>query len=81
MSHDTAYLQNLKKRYKCTYLQSGPADIKIKLMIACRRAKSLQLHSTLCDPVDCILPGSFVHEILQIRILEWVAMPSSRESS
>ena len=79
MSHDTAYLQNLKKRYKCTYLQSGPADIKIKLMIACRRAKSLQLHSTLCDPVDCILPGSFVHEILQIRILEWVAMPSSKK--
>ena len=29
---------------------------------------------TLCDPVDCSLPGFSVHEILQARILEWVAM-------
>ena len=36
---------------------------------------------TLCDPVDCSLPGSFVHGILQARILEWVAISSSRESS
>ena len=30
--------------------------------------------------MDCSLPGSSVHEILQARILEWVAMPSSRGS-
>ena len=36
---------------------------------------------TLCDPVDCSFPGSSGHGILQARILEWVAMPSSRESS
>ena len=36
---------------------------------------------TLCDPVDCSAPGSSVHGILQARILEWVAMPSSRVSS
>ena len=36
---------------------------------------------TLCDSVDCNLPGSSVLGILQARILEWVAMPSSRESS
>ena len=35
----------------------------------------------LCDPVYCGLPGSSVHGILQARILEWVAMPSSRGSS
>ena len=29
---------------------------------------------TLCDPVDCSPPGSFVHGILQARILEWVAI-------
>ena len=34
--------------------------------------------STLCDPMDCSLPGSSVHEILQARILEWVVRPSSR---
>ena len=36
---------------------------------------------TLCDPLNCSLPGSFVHGILQATILEWVAMPSFRGSS
>ena len=36
---------------------------------------------TLCDPMDCSPPGCSVHGILQARILEWVAMPSSRGSS
>ena len=30
----------------------------------------------LCDPMDCSLPGSSVHGILQARILEWVARGS-----
>ena len=33
---------------------------------------------TLCDPLDCSPPGFPVHGISQARILEWVAMPSSR---
>ena len=41
-------------------------------------AKSLQSCLTLCDPMDCSLPGSTVCRILQARILEWVSMPSSR---
>ena len=36
---------------------------------------------TLCDPMDHSLPGSSVYEILQARILEWVAIPFSRGSS
>ena len=36
---------------------------------------------SLCNPMDCSPPGSSVHRILQARILEWAAMPSSRESS
>jgi len=32
-------------------------------------------------PMDCSLPGSSAHWILQVRILEWVALPSSRGSS
>ena len=36
---------------------------------------------TLCNPVDCSLPGSSVHGILQARILEYVAISFSRESS
>ena len=35
----------------------------------------------LCDPMDCSLPGSSVHGILQARILEWVAISFSRGSS
>ena len=33
---------------------------------------------TLCKPTDCSPPGPSVQGILQARILEWVAMPSSR---
>ena len=44
-------------------------------------AQSLQLYLTLYDPMGCSLPGSSVHGILQARILEWVAMLSSRGSS
>ena len=35
----------------------------------------------VCHPMDCSPPGSSVHGILQVRMLEWVAMPSSMESS
>ena len=47
----------------------------------CRHAKSLQSCLILWDPMDCGPPGSSVHGILQVWILEWVAMPSSRGSS
>ena len=33
-----------------------------------------QSYLTLCDPMDCSLPGSSVHGIFQARILEWVAI-------
>ena len=39
------------------------------------------VRSTLCDPMDCRWPGSPAQGILPARILEWVAMPSSRGSS
>src|SRR5574341_916161 len=35
---------------------------------------------TLCDPMDCNLPGSSVHGISQARIIEWVAISFSRGS-
>ena len=40
-----------------------------------------QLCLTLCDPMDCSLPGSSVYGIFQARILEWVAISFSRRSS
>ena len=45
------------------------------------KVKVTQLCPTLCDPMDCSLPGSSVHGILQARILEWLAIPFSRGSS
>ena len=47
----------------------------------CVCANSLQLCPAPCDPVDCSPLGSSVHGILQAKILEWVAIPSSRGSS
>ena len=56
----------------CTHASSCPAAAA---------AKALQSCPALCDPMDCSPPGSSIHGILQSRILEWVAMPSSRGSS
>ena len=51
------------------------------ISLICVHAKSLQLCPTLCDPMDCSPQGSSVHGIVQARILEWVAISSSRRSS
>ena len=40
-----------------------------------------QSYPTLCDPMGYSLPGSSVHGSLQARMLEWVAIPFSGESS
>ena len=42
-------------------------------------ANSLQSCQALCNPMNYSPPGSSVHGIVQARILEWVAMPSSRD--
>ena len=49
---------------------------------ACLNSGSVaQWRPTLCNPVDCSLPGFSVHWIFQARILEWVVISSSRGSS
>jgi len=48
---------------------------------AAAAAKLLHSCLTLCDLMDCSLPGSSIHEILQARILEWVAISFSKGSS
>ena len=50
-------------------------EVKVKVLVA------LTLRLTLCERMDCSLPGSSVHGILQPRILEWVAISFSRGSS
>ena len=59
----------------CTYINTYSSKL------ACMHAKSHQSCPSLCNPMDCSLPGSSVHGILQARILEWVARSSSRNSS
>ena len=46
-----------------------------------KESQAAQSCPILCDPMDCSPPGSSVRGILQERILEWVAVPSSRGSS
>ena len=48
---------------------------------SCLHARSLQSCLALWDPLDCSPPSSSIHGILQAKILEWVAMASSRGSS
>ena len=57
------------------FLQSKKSNLNIHVWIpACMHATSLQSCLTLCNPMDCSLPGSSVHGILQARVLEWVAL-------
>ena len=57
-------------------LQSFPA-----LSLTCDWLLVTQSCPTLCHPMDCSPPGSYVHGINQTKKLEWVAIPFSRESS
>ena len=52
-------------------------DFYQQITAAAAAAKSLQSCPTLCDPMDCSLPGSSVPGILQARTLEWVAISFS----
>ena len=71
--HDESF--TLANRAACS--KSPP----LGLFIMCTCAQALQSCPTLCDPMDCTLPGSSVLGILQARILEWVAMSFSRGPS
>ena len=49
-------------------------------MLFCQlTVKIAQLCPTLCGPMDCSLPGSSVHGIFQVIVLEWIAISFSRE--
>ena len=65
----TAYFPQSHQPQEITSLLS----VTMKVLVA-------QSCLTLCDPMDCSPPGSAVHGILQIRILEQVAIPFSRGS-
>ena len=63
-------------------------EIKRRLLLERKVMTNLESSSevtqscpTLCDPMDCSLPGSSVHGIFQARVLEWVVISFSRGSS
>ena len=72
----------LKEKYlsqdeRRTLSSVASVDTAFKMcMCVCMCAQS---HPTLCDPMDCSPQGSSVHVISQSRILDWVAMPFSRD--
>ena len=53
------------------------------LLLQCMKVKSesevTQLYPTLCNPMDCSLPGSSAHRIFQTRVLEWLATAFSTD--
>ena len=54
---------------------STTKDFRISLCVC----SVTQSYATFCDPMDCSLPGSSVHGILQARILEWLLFPSPED--
>ena len=52
--------------------------IAIHILLTTVKVLVTQSRSTLCHPMDCSPPGSYVHGILQARKQEWVAIPFSR---
>ena len=55
--------------------------VVVVILFCCSESESEVAQSTLCDPMDCSLPGSSVHGIFQARVLEWVAVSFLRGSS
>ena len=63
-----------------TKMIQGWSDIVLSTIPGCMKLVA-QSYLNLCHPMDYSPPGFFVHRVLQARLLEWVAMPSSRVSS
>ena len=72
--------------HACSHFWSHPqtqVSFSIYMILSVLKYESevTQLCPTLCDPMDCSIPGSSVHGIFQARILEWVAISFFRGSS
>ena len=59
----------IRSRQPSQEARPDPCEVKVLVTQSCL---------TLCNPMACSPPDSSVHGILQARLLEWVAMPSSR---
>ena len=69
-------LNNLRYADDITLMAESEEELKsllMKVKAAAAAAKSIQLCTTLCNPIDGSPPGSPIPQILQARTLEWVA--------
>ena len=77
-------LDHLTNRFiKTLFKDSGKANLLFGLYYKLIEGESEVTQScrTLCDPMDCSLPSSSIHEFFQARVLEWVAISFFRGSS
>ena len=74
-------INNLRYADDTTLMAESEEELKSLLMKVKSESEVTESCPTLSDSMDCSLPGFSVHGIFQARILEWVAMPSSRASS
>ena len=79
--NDSSFWTTLLLPIFTTQLTVSNFNFMIIVFKACVHAKSLQSCLTLSNPMDCSPLGSSIQGVLQARILEWFAMPSSRRSS
>ena len=63
-----------------TTLMAESKELKSLLMKVKSESEVAQSYPTVSNPMDCSLPGSSVHGILQARVLEWVATAFTRET-
>ena len=74
-------INNLRYADDTTLMVESEEELKSLLMKVKNESEVTQSCRTLCDAMDCSLPGSSVHGILQTRVLEWVAVFFSKTSS
>ena len=72
--HSCCELPKSSSKPVASLLPNANRESELKVLVA-------QPCPTLCDPMDGSLPGSTVHEIFQMRILEWAPVSFSRGSS
>ena len=73
-------LSHLKRLF--FFLSLGPELMITQLSLnSVKESEAAQSCLTLCNPMDCSLPGSSFHGIFQATVLEWVAISFSRGSS
>ena len=76
-----AITRGLYLLYGIYYMINITGVLNMTYNVSWVHAKLLQSCLTLCNPMNCSPPDSLVHRVLQVKILEWVAISHSRDLS